>query len=291
MSDRILIIGANGYIGQNLYNALKGQFSLQTAGRDSNANDIWLDLNSIESLKSLKGNYFDNIIILAADVSALDSENIVSNAFNTNVYGMAHLIDFIATNKLTTRLFYISSMTVYSPHENGKTREEFCTSFPPHSYGFSKRMGELECIYRLQKSNIETIILRIPGIFGASRKSGFVYNLIHSLKSEKEVVIDTKNIAYWDCFYVFDLISIIKKLVLANISHESPIVINVAYGRFCSMKNLAKDISKKLDCNLKLLVKSEQPFFFLDNERIKSLIDFDYTLDKALDDYLLKLDR
>jgi len=176
MSEKILVIGANGQIGTELVAALRGIYGSEAV--------IASDLKSpVYALKKSSGPYEivnvldkDNlhhifekynptqVYLLAAILSAVGEQK-PKVAWDLNMTGLLHVLDFSVEFKVE-KVFWPSSIAVFGPHSPQHETPQYCVMDPNTVYGFSKLAGERWCEYYFTKYGLDVRSLRYPGLIG-----------------------------------------------------------------------------------------------------------------------------
>jgi nucleoside-diphosphate-sugar epimerase len=175
MSEKILVIGANGQIGTELVTALRGihgaenviasdinspNYALRNSGPFEFANV--LDKDNLHHI-------FDKhrptqVYLLAAILSAVGEQK-PKMAWDLNMTGLLHILDFAVEFKVT-KVFWPSSIAVFGPHSPQYDTPQYCVMDPNTVYGFSKLAGERWCEYYFEKYGLDVRSLRYPGLVG-----------------------------------------------------------------------------------------------------------------------------
>jgi nucleoside-diphosphate-sugar epimerase len=175
MSEKILVIGANGQIGTELVNALRAiHGAAQVIASDIN-NPAYAIRNSgpFEFVNVLdKDNLhhiFDKhkptqVYLLAAILSAVGEQK-PKMAWDLNMTGLIHVLDFAVEFKVA-KVFWPSSIAVFGPHSPQFNTPQYCVMDPNTVYGFSKLAGERWCEYYNTKHGLDIRSLRYPGLIG-----------------------------------------------------------------------------------------------------------------------------
>ena len=218
---RIAVTGANGYLGKQIISTFlsRGIKIFPIVRNQNNSNEIVCDLTDKESVeKAIISNNIDTIIHCAAMVPKKWEQYDEDNCYNQNII----MLQNIAHEKLK-RLIFCSSMTVYGVDAEGMIDESSATSA---SNAYSK--SKLDCEEWLQKKyKGDYVIARLPGLFGGSRQSGLIYNLILSL-SKQELPELVKEPPAWSALHVDDAADLMYRL--ATFPLENNIVCNLGYG-------------------------------------------------------------
>lgn len=159
---KILVTGANGFIGKRFIEYNKERFEIITLSvRD-------------ESYKTFDYTVFDSIVHLAGKAHDMDCKD-DSEYFKINV----DITKALATKAKTDgvkHFVYISSVKVYGNEDRGLiTEKSDCT--PEDAYGKSKLEAE-QIVKTLQDENFKVAIVRPPMVYGKGVK-GNMDKLIH----------------------------------------------------------------------------------------------------------------
>ncbi|HEY8782930.1 MAG TPA: NAD-dependent epimerase/dehydratase family protein [Mucilaginibacter sp.] len=194
MSEKILVIGANGQIGTELVTAL-----VDVYGPDAViASDIKSPNYAIRKCGSLfeivnvldKDNLhfiFDKhrptqVYLLAAILSAVGEQK-PKAAWDLNVTGLLNILDFSVEFKVD-KVFWPSSIAVFGPHSPHSEAPQYCIMDPNTVYGFSKLAGERWCEYYFNRYGLDVRSLRYPGLIGWRSNPGggttdYAVNIFH----------------------------------------------------------------------------------------------------------------
>jgi len=212
-NQKILLLGARGFIGSNLLKNLNKRYLINISGIDS----------SYDELNKLVCE--SDIIIHTIGVTRSDHEN---DFFRININFSFNLYTILNRYK-NKKIIYLSSIH-YS-------REDL--------YGFSKRYNEylFSMIEFLNKH--QSFIIRTPGIYGPGAKpnnvsvvSTFCYDAVHNIQStinEPDKILEI--------LFIDDLILLIESLFEINKRHEIIHPKTDKISVLC-LYNLIHDISK-----------------------------------------------
>ena len=170
MSDRSLIIGGSGMVGQNIHFGIKPRSS---------------DLNILDE-KSIS-NYLDLIetpdcIIHLAALNIRDCEKSPSKAIKINIDGTINMLN--VAKKLNIPFIFFSSGAVFSSKLSTTIFNEEMSTSPNCIYGDTKNSAEL-----IVKSYEKSIIIRTGWLFGGIQKTHnkFVELVLNSLLTNTSV--------------------------------------------------------------------------------------------------------
>lgn len=199
---RILLIGSQGQVGQELQVILSQIGKVIGVGRDQ------LDLSQGEKLRQIIDEMKPNCIVNAAAYTAVDkaeSELALANAIN----GIAPQIMAEEAQKLGATFLHISTDYVFDGQKNTPYLETDSTN-PLGAYGSSKLIGE----EAIQKVSGNSIILRTAWVYGTFGKGNFVKTMLRVGKEREElkVVVDQVGCPTWSK----DIADAITKLLNAE---------------------------------------------------------------------------
>ena len=256
--SKILITGGAGFIGSHLVEAF------------SKKNEVVILDNLFQGnkLKKIKGNYS----LIKSDVRDFDTVKFYSKNCDVIIHLAAIIgVDIVAKNNLLTmesemeciknvslsavknnikKIIYTSTSAVYGKLNYKKKVKENDIVAPESAYAISKRMCEIY-LYNLQKKyNIDCTILRPFNIYGLRQDTRMVMpRFINMAKRNKPIIIYENGQQTRDFTHVSDFVKVtelsIKKLKKFNI-------LNVSYGKDCTINNLVKIIINSTNSKSKI---------------------------------------
>ncbi|WP_158825332.1 NAD-dependent epimerase/dehydratase family protein [Mucilaginibacter lacusdianchii] len=173
MSEKILIIGANGQIGTELVTTLRGihgaeqviasdinnpAYAIRHSGPFEFANV--LDKDNLHHL--FQKHQPTQVYLLAAILSATGEQK-PKLAWDLNMNGLLHVLD-LAVEFNVAKVFWPSSIAVFGPNSPKQNTPQYCVMDPNTVYGFSKLAGERWCEYYHAKYGLDVRSIRYPGI-------------------------------------------------------------------------------------------------------------------------------
>ena len=176
MSEKILIIGANGQIGTELVAALKELYGAEAVvASDINEANYAVRKNSgpYEIVNVLDKDNLHHVFnkhrptqvyLLAAILSAVGEQK-PKLAWDLNMTGLLNVLDFSVEFEVA-KVFWPSSIAVFGPHSPQRQTPQYCVMDPNTVYGFSKLAGERWCEYYFTKHGLDIRSLRYPGLIG-----------------------------------------------------------------------------------------------------------------------------
>ncbi|GAA4338014.1 NAD-dependent epimerase/dehydratase family protein [Mucilaginibacter gynuensis] len=175
MTEKILIIGANGQIGTELVKALRaihGSNQVIAADirkpADSEGDEGPFELVSVTDADNLRRVFEAHkptqVYLLAAILSAVGEKN-PKMAWDLNMTGLLLVLDYAIEFKVA-KLFWPSSIAVFGPNSPKENTPQYCVMDPNSVYGFSKLAGERWCEYYFEKYGLDVRSIRYPGLIG-----------------------------------------------------------------------------------------------------------------------------
>ncbi|MEJ2249401.1 MAG: SDR family oxidoreductase [Candidatus Lokiarchaeota archaeon] len=198
---KILIIGANGFLGRNLlqvYNTnseYKKSFSIITS--DLTKTNIspkfpffQLDITDPGKVDEIIEKILPDIIILTAAMTDVDQcEEKKDLARRINFYGPKNIVE--ACKKFNCKLVFLSTDFVFDGEKTDSLYNEQDIPNPQSYYGLTKFHSELAIIY----SEIDYLICRTAVLYGWNEtKLNFITWILNNLKNGKKLNIVTNQI-------------------------------------------------------------------------------------------------
>ncbi len=254
-SDRVVITGCGGMLGEAVYAVFKGQ--CQVFASDIDVNTPWLDRLDVSNakdvdnyLQKVKPNY---IVHLAAWTDMEYCELHPEGAYATNTGGVENVARYAREHNIP--LLYISTAGVFDGEKDEYTEQDIPN--PLSVYGKSKYGGEL-----VAKTLPKSIIIRAGWMMGGGPKKDkkFINKIIKQLKAGvKELAV--VNDKFGTPCHTYDLAQSIKYLL----DHEAYGLYHGACDGGGSRADVARFMLEKLGMADKVKVREVDSTYFKQN--------------------------
>ena len=181
MSEKIIVIGANGQIGTELVTALRNIHGAEQVIASDINNPLYAIRNSgpfefvnvldKDNLHHLFEKHQPTQVYLLAAILSATGEQKPRMAWDLNMTGLINVLDFAVEFK-TSKVFWPSSIAVFGPHSPKENTPQYCVMDPNTVYGFSKLAGERWCEYYHTKYGLDVRSIRYPGIISWKASPG-----------------------------------------------------------------------------------------------------------------------
>lgn len=271
MTD-ILLLGGTGFLGTSLLRKLEKNNSVKLMINNS-------DLDT--SAQKFKG----NIISKSSFINEIrDNETIInflgqmtsneSDLINSNVIGGLNLLDSCTTKKIK-HIILISSINVYGENLE-KPSKETDQLHPKTNYGFVKMITEKIYQHYSKINDINVTVLRLAGIYGPTKKTGFLNEIIRSVFDKKIIpVCFNKGNQQRDILFIDDAIDCIQNAI--NYEPNGFNIFNISSGNRYSVNDLVSKIENITNSKIAMNYSSEIPderCIWADNSKAKKLLNF-----------------
>lgn len=286
---KVLITGANGFVGQHLIDSLKNGYQITGLIHESNLtgsenviykNGNILDRGFLEDiLKNFEPEYVIHLAAIAPTWST-DPENI----FKVNLLGTLNLYQAINSLKKSTdynpKILYISSAEIYGKTSNPENIKEDNPLFPFNYYGASKVAADRLSYQMSQSSKLNIIILRPFNHTGPGQLKGFfmpdMASQIAQIErdSEKKEIMVGNLESIKDFLDVRDVVGAYKKAL--EIETKPGEAFNLSSGKGIKMEDLLKKLISfakkeiKISFDNQRMRPSEVPVTVGNNSKFKS---------------------
>lgn len=218
-NQRVMVTGAQGFIGSHLIKALRLDESLKIIPVDHKLGHELLSKESLDSLPNV-----DVIIHLAAKMSLTSAWDNPYSVYNMNLNGTLNMLEF-ARQRGVQKFIYPSSYVYGAPQYLPVDEKHPLNANSP--YTRSKLLGEQLCRSYSEDFNIPTVILRVFNIYGPGLSGIFLIpTIISQLRSRKIILKDPA--PKRDYIYISDVVSAFIKAVDLPVSIHD--VFNIGYG-------------------------------------------------------------
>ena len=280
----ILLTGGAGFIGKNLYQALKkdhqvsildirkndGFFADYTEGDygDTTLTDHILDSRKIDVVVLLA-----SCLLPGSDVSNL------STAVHNDLISAINLMDRLRVNKVNKIVFFSSGGTVYGANGKNINNENDPTN-PIDFYGWMKLSMENFIRVYCNQQQMQYLILRPGNAYGNFQdiygKQGLIAVTIGKIINNNVLEIwgDGSNVR--DYIEVGDIAYAVRELLHKDQWNH---ILNVGSGKGFSTNEILRKIEnitgRSIQVEYKETRKSDVPVNVLDNSKLRSMIDFE----------------
>jgi UDP-glucose 4-epimerase len=284
---KILLAGGSGYLGSFLGNILADDFTVCSTSGSGKAPFIHLDLLQPSTYQNiLREGPFDCVLILASSMQGLGTMAFKKEYLGLDTSGLPAFLQFLSDNKLSEKIIYTSSMTVYGTANAVPVKEEGKLE-PLSTYGLGKVLGEKIFQHYCRFAAAKGAVLRIPGIYGGSRTSGFVFSTAKKCRSNETISIDKSSAGYWETMHIADLSMAIRDFLLSYDWAMDFDVFNIGYGTSTEIVACAAAIKEFLGSGSEIIQKGNAfTDLYLDNSKIKKYISIENNYRSSLEKYV-----
>ena len=269
---KILVTGANGFIGRELTGTLASEhhiFGLTRVITPSHNKDVeWLstDFTDVHFVNNLPKD-IDCVIHLAQSSEYRDFPKGVEDMICVNVDATVKLLEW-GRNSRIKHFIFASTANVY------KTTSEKITELnltqPNSFYGASKLAAE-SFVMQYQKY-FQVDILRLFTVYGPNQKGMLISDMIERIKTGKAITLAEGAGAYLTPIFVSDVVTVINDLIL-TIKKEDCLLVNVCGDFQINLRELVQLIEKAVDRKAIMQETSTKAVYFTgDNARLKSYL-------------------
>ena len=262
--EKILITGANGYIGNCLFHFLKGKFKVIGIDKEKTFNNKIYKCNILNTKKIdqiIKKEKPEIVVHLAAQ-SLVDPKINKKNYLRDNIIATNCLLKLIKKNKIK-KLIFSSTASVYR-YSNFPLKENSKTE-PLSNYAKSKLACEKNII---KNKNINSVILRFFNVCGALDKpkigllkaqvTHLIPTVVYKTLFNKKIYIygnDYKTpdgTCIRDYVHIKDICSVIKKSIIFLKKKNNSEIFNVGNRVGISNKSVVDCVKKITKKKIKL---------------------------------------
>lgn len=237
---KILVVGANGFIGQHI-SALLNQ-----VGHDITIADIqqrthpkYLQIASenpdFEALfQTVK---VDACINCSGAASVPESFTNPLRDYTLNTVRIVQILDAIRKVSVHTKLIHLSSAAVYGNPSSTLPIKESAELSPLSPYGWHKRNAEELCQEYVQLFGVKAMSLRIFSAYGPNLRKQLFWDLYQKTLKQPRIELFGTGQETRDFIYVADIASAIENLLQNGEFDGRPV--NVASGTASTIKDAA----------------------------------------------------
>ena len=229
INNKILITGGNGYIGNNIYNALKKlNYTVLCPSKQQ------LNMIDINNVTDYFNTHNPNIIIHSASCGGHRNFNDDYTTYINNILMFENLMKVTTDNN---HIIFYTSAADFDRRNNIHriVEEDVIKYYPLDPYGLSKNIIVRRILQQYQNKKIH--ILRLFAIFNEFEiDSRFIKASIHNIKNKIPIQIHQNK--EMDFVYIDDLISI-TLYIIQNIKLINNLHLNICYNKKTTLTDIA----------------------------------------------------
>ena len=269
---KTLLLGGTGFIGKTLLHKLKQYNCTKVMIHNT---DLQTTAQKFKGDILNKKSFFDEIrndetiINLLGQLTSNESDCIKSN-----ILGGLNLLNSCIDKKIR-QIILISSINVYGENLKRSSKETDPLN-PESNYGKIKMITEEMYKNFSETYGINVTVLRLAGIYGPNGNSGFLTQIIKSIKNKNIIPICYNNGEQQrDMLYIDDAIDCILNTL--NSEPRGFNIFNISSGNRYSMNELISMIERISKEKISVKYSSEIPdekCIWADNSKAKKLLKF-----------------
>lgn len=272
---RVLVTGANGFIGRYVAKALR------EAGHETIASDNeWLNLKWYESvdmeaditkpLKPIEG--LDAVIHLAGLANPRECDAVPSSAFDKNVNG-THQVLKMALASGAKKIVYASTAHVYGITPKYLPTPETHPLWLQNTYTLTKILGEQLCQLYYENHGLSYTVLRLYNAYGPDQAKGYFIPDMLAKASKGHIDLPGGNTTK-DWVYVEEVAqAFIRALETPFVGH-----INIGSGVETELSVIAKRIADVMGASLFTSSSPNATRMLADTARAKKILGWESSI-------------
>ncbi len=278
----ILLLGGTGFLGKSLLKKLEQKNSIKIMIHNSNLQtNAQKFKGNILSKNSFIDEIHDDQIIINFLGQMTPNE---SDLIDSNIVGGLNLVNSCIGKKIK-QIVLISSINVYGENLERPSKETD-PLIPKTTYGLVKMITERIYKQFSEEHGINVTVLRLANIYGPTKKTGFLTEIIKSVGDKKIIPVSyNEGKQQRDLLFLDDAIDCIQSAI--NYRSNGFQIFNISSGKRYSTNYLVSKIEKITNTKITMKYSSEIPderCIWADNSKAKKFFNFEprYDIDSGL---------
>lgn len=267
--DKVLVTGAFGQIGSELWPVLARKYGLENVILLGHKN-ISADFKGIveqgtildkELLSEIIKKHEVNTIFHLVSILSAKGEIDPQDTWRVNMEGLQNILNIAAKRKI--KMFWPSSIAVFGKESGRVNVPQYAYLMPTTMYGVTKVAGEELCNYYFHKYRLDVRSIRFPGIISYKTEPGggttdYAVGMYYAAVKKEKYTCFVRRDTVLPMMYMEDAISATLSLMSADTER---IKIRTSYNITAlsfSVKDLEKEIQKFLPLKINYIPDERQ---------------------------------
>jgi UDP-glucose 4-epimerase len=306
---KVLVLGANGFIGSHLVDALAAQPGLKVVAFDRFSRSA--QYKAQPNIEQVKADIFNSDDVL----TALQAVDYVIHAFSAttpysadldpysdidkNILNTVRILELCVKQKIKKVMYISSGGAIYgSSAENGAIAAETDQTLPISPYGISKLATERYLAYFERKYGLQHVSYRLTNPYGprqvTKHNQGVVPRFVASIVQGKAITIYGNGSSSRDYIFIEDAVA----MIVDSFATCKQQVYNIGSGQQTSVQALVEAIERQL-ATTAIIEYLPEPTTFVHSAQLsvsrftaefgeRTLVDMAIGLDKTIASLSLK---
>ena len=253
---KILILGSEGFVGNNLVDGLSINhevFCADLIDSSNHPNYTKFDVTNLSSVENTVKDV-DVVIDLVAHSLVSSIEGPAKNA-EINIIGLLNILEACTKNNIKKIIFTSASSLIGDPKTPQVSEDHLAT--PKTAYGISKLASEhyLRLYYEL--TNLKFVIFRFFNIYGPYQKNGLIPSLYSRIAKNQPLTVFGKGDQIRDYVFIQDIIPFFEKAIIGNSSDNK--IYNMGTGKGTSILEIINILSNTMKIKPEIEFKDPRP--------------------------------
>jgi|MTBAKMStandDraft_1061839.scaffolds.fasta_scaffold10269_3 nucleoside-diphosphate-sugar epimerase len=271
---KILITGANGFVGSRLFSYLSNYHNYSVFGlqrdnkKKADGHYIYVDFSE-PNWQSLLPDTIDVVIHLAQSSHYRSFPEKSNDIFAINILTTFELLEWARVHNVK-KFIFSSTGNVYAPQKKILIEEDPCE--PSSMYAASKLCSEH--LLKQYTSFFDVFILRLFSIYGPSQQGMLIPSVIDKILKKQTITLANNQGLYLTPLFIDDCINMIQGII--NLPRENSLMIaNLAGDEIFSLADIISTIVSILDSEPIIeVVQGNVPWLCGNNHKITNILGF-----------------
>jgi len=253
---KILILGSEGFVGNNLVDGLSQNheiFCADLIDNSSHQNYRKFDVTNYQSVENTVKDV-DVVIDLAAHSLVSSIEGPTKNA-NVNIIGLLNILEACIKNNIQKIIFTSASSLIGEPKMLKVSEDHPAT--PKTAYGISKLASEHYLRLYNELNGLTYTVFRFFNIYGPYQKNGLISSLYSRINNNQPLTVFGKGDQIRDYVFIKDIIPFFEKAISTSVAENK--ILNMGTGQGTKILEIIDILAKTMKVKPEIEFKDPRP--------------------------------